>query len=532
MYIVKNALKSISRSLGRNILIGIIVLVIAAAACVGLSIRRAAEKAGEDAAENLNITAQISMDMSSMMENSKGESGEFNREDFGKNFENMQSLSLEDLQKYSKAESVDDFYYTLTLNLNASGDLQAVTNELPDDLPDDIEESINSESGGKGGRFDMMSSSDFTVIGYSSEDAMTDFISGVSSITDGKIFTEQTKELDCVISSELATFNSLEVGSEITLCNPDNEEEIYTLSIVGIYESTGGETGGFSRGSFGASDPSNCIYISANAANTITESSADTNEDSDTALTSAVSGTYVFSSLETYEKFEDQARALGLSEDYTVSSSDVSSYEQSLVPLQTLSTFAKYFLIIVLIIGAVILVVINLFNIRERKYEVGVLTAVGMKKRNVAAQFLCEIFIISIAAVVIGAGIGAVSSVPITNALLQNQIESGETAEQQTEQSFGRGEMSKGGMDGGETPDMPDGGSAPDMPEQGGSKGGMFGNMRENTANYISEINSATDFTVLWQLLLIGVVLSLIAGAVSVIFIMRYDPLKILANRD
>lgn len=531
MYIIKNALKSIGRSIGRNILIGIIVLVIAAAACVGLSIRRAAEKAAEDAAKSLNITAQISMDMGSMMENSKGEKGDFNREDFGKNFQNMQSLSLEDLKKYSQAESVDDFYYTLTLYLNASGDIEAVTNELPDDLsnnmPGGLGENVPTNGrGGKGGKFEMMSSSDFTLIGYSSEKAMTDFLSGNASITTGTNFTDSDDDMACIISSELATFNSLKVGNAITLCNPDNEEEVYTLNIVGIYENSGGETGGFSRGSFGASDPSNCIYVNTDTVTAITDSSADIE---DTALVSTVSGTYVFSSLENYEKFEEQARKLGLSEDYTVSSSDVTAYEQSLVPLQTLSTFAKYFLIIVLIIGAVILVVINLFNIRERKYEVGVLTAVGMKKRNVTAQFLCEVFIISIAAVVIGAAAGAVSSVPITNALLKNQIESGEASEQQTELSFGRG-----GMGEKETPEAPDGGEVPSMPQGSGKgdRGGTFGKMRENTVNYITEINSATDFTVLWQLLVIGVVLSLASGAVSVIFIMRYDPLKILANRD
>ena len=42
MYILKNALKNISRSLGRNVLIGIIVIVIAASSCVALSIRKSA----------------------------------------------------------------------------------------------------------------------------------------------------------------------------------------------------------------------------------------------------------------------------------------------------------------------------------------------------------------------------------------------------------------------------------------------------------------------------------------------------------
>lgn len=59
MYILKNALKSISRSKGRNILIGIIVLVIAVSTCVALSIREAANTAKSEALKDLNVTAQI-----------------------------------------------------------------------------------------------------------------------------------------------------------------------------------------------------------------------------------------------------------------------------------------------------------------------------------------------------------------------------------------------------------------------------------------------------------------------------------------
>ena len=43
MYVIKNALRCITRAKGRNILIGIIALVIAVSACIGLSIRQAAE---------------------------------------------------------------------------------------------------------------------------------------------------------------------------------------------------------------------------------------------------------------------------------------------------------------------------------------------------------------------------------------------------------------------------------------------------------------------------------------------------------
>ncbi len=57
----------------------------------------------------------------------------------------------------------------------------------------------------------------------------------------------------------------------------------------------------------------------------------------------------------------------------------------------------------------------------------------------------------------------------------------------------------------------------------------LFG---ESAANYISEINSAMNLTVVLQMLGIAVLLTLVAGAVSILFVMRYEPLKILPNRD
>lgn len=53
---------------------------------------------------------------------------------------------------------------------------------------------------------------------------------------------------------------------------------------------------------------------------------------------------------------------MGLSDDYTVSSSDLTSYEESLEPLQHLSEYAGYFLMVILAIGAVILIVLHILQ--------------------------------------------------------------------------------------------------------------------------------------------------------------------------
>ena len=56
--------------------------------------------------------------------------------------------------------------------------------------------------------------------------------------------------------------------------------------------------------------------------------------------------------------------------------------------------------------------------------------------------------------------------------------------------------------------------------------------MFEGAANYITEVDSAMNLTVVFQMIGVGLLLTLVTSAVAVLFIMRYDPLKILANRD
>ena len=59
MYILKNALRNITRAKGRNILIGCIAFVIGLSACLALSIREAADRERESGLSDLNITATI-----------------------------------------------------------------------------------------------------------------------------------------------------------------------------------------------------------------------------------------------------------------------------------------------------------------------------------------------------------------------------------------------------------------------------------------------------------------------------------------
>ena len=553
MYIIKNALRCIGRAKGRNVLIGIIALVIAIAACIGLSIRQAAESAKNTALAGMQITATISFDRSGAMGSMGGRPGDmgggFDKNQFAGMMGGSSSLTLEEYLKYAEAESVQDFYYTLTAYFNGSDSFLPVSDETDDTEGDGtLDGSLEEEPsgrpqmpggmGGMGGMMGGFSAGDFTIIGYSSDSAMTEFVSGAASILDGGVmFDEGTEEMVCVISEELAIYNSLSVGDIVTLTNPSLESESYELTIVGIYTSS--QNNDFSMSIFGTSqDPANKIYMSAGTLQTILDASEENNttitdestgRESDSKLTGTLAATYTFADVDAYYAFETEVRELGLSDTYAVSSSDISSFENSLAPLNTLGTMAGWFLVVILLIGGVILVVLNIFNVRERKYEVGVLTAMGMKKWKVATQFMCEILVVTMIAVILGAAIGAVSSVPVTNALLENQVANQNAQQNQMDQNFGRpGNMGSGGFPGGNMPgNMPG-----DIGGGNNAFGDMFGDMFGGAADYITQVDSAMNLTVVFQMIGVGLLLTLIASAASVLFIMRYDPLKILANRD
>ena len=98
-------------------------------------------------------------------------------------------------------------------------------------------------------------------------------------------------------------------------------------------------------------------------------------------------------------------------------------------------------------IGGVVLVVINMINIRERKYEIGVLRTVGMKKSLLSLQFISELLMVAIVSLLIGAAIGSACSVPVANNLLANEISNSSSKYDDIGKNFGFGDMPNNDMD-------------------------------------------------------------------------------------
>lgn len=553
MFIVRNALHNVVRNKGRNALMIIIVAIITAAATVALAIVQAAERARTSALDDTTISAQISIDRGAMIGKTRdAQSGGADMQAMRESMASKQ-LTLDDYQKYDKSEyGVASSYYTETASAAAvDGGVEPVdsngtmtgqesqstteqnqSGEQPQSPGDDRAGGMPDAGGGKGGM--MMTTGDFSLVGFSSDEAIANAPNGSFTMDSGQVFGYGTDDDgDVIISKTLADANDLAVGDTFKVADITDDTKTYTFTIVGIYSNTTENTmpmGGPMAST--ASDPANAIYTSVSTLDALGLTSGKTIEITDargnTRETQAaqLSYTYVFDGKAQYDRFVADVKANGLDDEYTVSSADVEQYEASLVPLNNLAKFAKTLLIVVLCVGAVVLVVLTIFNIRERKYEIGVLTAIGVKKAKVAAQFAIELLAVTAIGLALGVGVGAAVSVPVSNSLLASQVEAQATQQQQQRAQFGRDMQPPSGVgqDGATTGE----GSLSEAPKDDNGAPQQWG----HATQMVSKVNATVNWATIGWMLLIGIGLTLLASLVAAVFVMRYEPLQILADRS
>lgn len=516
MYILKNSLVSIIRNKGRNILIGIIILVIAASSTVTLAIRNTANRLVKNYEESHDIIASISFDRQGMSANFKG--GEDAKKENIEAFNNIESFTIDDIKNYGNSEYLKGFYYLYVTSLN-SDSLTKATDSFEYEV-EDRQTTTSSSSTTTGGNSrigkgtgtggerhttinnntttvitkskEVFQSSrnltgDFEIDGYSSYEAMTDFISGTYKITDGEMITD-FESYECVISSELATLNEITVGSKITFKNPTNSEKTYEFTVTGIYTDNSN-----------TDDTKNMYSQSANKI--ITGSGViDLLVQDDSSLTTNITPSFIIKSKDVVDLFIEEVKQKGLNEYYTINT-NLEELENATKSIENVKTFATTFLIITLIISSIVLFVINMINIRERKYEIGVFRTIGVSKFKLTMQFVLELLIVSIIMLMIGTICGSCLSKPIGNMLLQNEIEDTQAEEQEISNNFGKGPM--------------------DMRFNGNKQ-----------IEEISTIDAVVDVNVVIELLGIGILLTLISSLASMISIQRFSPLTILKERS
>lgn len=512
MYIFKNAYLNIARAKGRNILIGLIIMAITLGACITITINKSGSALVDNYKENNPLETSLSLDTMSYRNATDEEK------------ETFELLNVDTINEIGNLDMVTGYYYTVQSSLN-SDDIEAISYDDLFAKPGESEESStessdstdsNREVPNNGGGKMPFSSGDYTIIAYSDISYDEDFVDGNKKIIDGSMIDKESTENVIVISEELADQNDLKVGDTVTFINTNDETITYDYKIAGIYEIVNDTTSSMPGRMQGNS--SNQIYTNISVLNQIVEDDG-TETSSYSMFNSITSNFYI--AYEDLDKFTEAVRELGVSDYYNIKTNE-DEITAALEPIKSIASFSFTFLIVILVVGGIVLTIINLFNIRERKYEIGVLRAIGMTKIKVTLQLVSEIFMVALIALIVGTTVGTILSQPVSNYMLSNEIESYTTSQNNISENFGGEGFVRPGFNGG-----------PNSSSTNSNSSKPSGNTPTNISadDYVSSLEVHTDFITIIELFGVSLLLTIISGITAVMFVNKYEPNKILQNR-
>ena len=165
-----------------------------------------------------------------------------------------------------------------------------------------------------------------------------------------------------LIEKTLAEENNLAVGDTFKV-KDSNDKEV-ELKVKGIYETT--DAGDELGMQFKFLNPANTLITSYTMVATLDGEESGTIDEA----------TYTLSDPAKMTSFVKQAEKLIDTDTYSLQTND-QMYQQMLQPLNNVKSFAKNIVLLVGIAGAVILTLIVMLSIKDRRYEMGVLLSLG-----------------------------------------------------------------------------------------------------------------------------------------------------------
>lgn len=327
-----------------------------------------------------------------------------------------------------------------------------------------------------------------------------DFEAGLRDLAQGRM-PEGLNE--CIISTDLAELNGIAVGDTISLTSEitwkgstfaetRNIDTSYELVVVGVYYDAASE--------YPAGVRRNAYTNRRNEILTTYETVTAPFVPDYSGIT--VSATYYVENPSMIAAFAEELYAKGLNPIFDVTT-DEASYNKIVGPVEGLRSISLTFMLIVLAFGGAIIALLASIAIRERKYEVGVLRAMGMKKSQVALGLWSEMLIITGLCLVIGILAGTLVAQPVASALLDRQIAAAASSAQSP---------------------FPGMGGAVTMIQGGAGTG--------STAQPLREISLALGVKTILQIIGVALLLASLAGLASISQITKYEPMKILMERS
>lgn len=482
---IKNALLSLKKNIGKTILLFVIIVVITNLVIAGLSIQSATQKSMDQIRSSLGNDVTLSVDFRNMMKNREPGEAVSNETSLTTTMaDSLKNLKYVESYNYQISTSADSDSISAVENKSDNSNNQQDTNKPNDQL----EQASNQ--------------GDFTISANTTMEYLDSFTNSNYTLTDGRLLTsDDANTNNCVIETNLASDNDLSVGDTFAITTTVNDETItQELTIVGIYEiQSTNEIGGTHF-----NNPVNTIYTDLSVGQTLTGSSEN--------ITSAI---YYLDDPENAEAFVELAKKKN-DIDFDAFSLDANDrlYQQNASSLESMQSFAKMFVWIVVIAGSAILCLILALTIRNRYYEIGVLLSLGQSKVKIIAQQLIEVGLIAVVAFVISLGTGQ-----LTSHYMGNMLESSSSSN-----------VMQMGQKGDQPNDNQNQSDSNQQKNNTQTKENFLGNMIQGPSNQELDVSITGENVI--QLAGVTATICIVSIAVPAAYVLRLTPRQILSRKE
>lgn len=460
----KRSWLSVRRKPSRSLVLMLVLFVMANLVLAAITIKSATTSSTEYAKRSLGGEVKLNPDM----------------EKIRKNFSQMSNNSIPEIndarkstaEKISKNDKVKSYSYGVQTMANLTDGLKA------------IEESNGMPSAMLGG-----SSDPIAMVSGANSYSYLDAVKNKSiNITDGKKFNANNEAL---ISYDFAKKNNLKIGDKFKISNSTTTKKQVELMIVGIYENTSTKSS------------KNTIYTNADTAAELLEKEQYHN--GDYSVSDVV---YYMKDPENADKFVEETKKNipEVNDLDVILGIDDALYKQMVGPIEQVGASANMIFWIVIIASILIICLIIFTNVKDRRYEIGVLVSLGAKKVNVFGQIVTELLIIGTIGFMLSIATSGILANQIGKSMLSNQIDSSKNSP--NGQPAGEGGMIMMAGDGGPSSDR---------------------TVNENTIKEIDVSSNLTDYVLVFSIGYAIILVSVIAGSAT---ILKLKPKTILSGKE